>query len=85
MPIWSVRNESYWSHLDYIFERSQEPQHSRISVSGLYRFECGDQGWCAEMHSQTDANMTGYGQWLGNRYANQGNIVWVHGGDAKRQ
>ena len=34
------------------------------------------------MQSQTNTAMTNYGQWLGNRYKNQGNIIWVHGGDA---
>ena len=34
------------------------------------------------MQSQTNAAMTDYGKWLGNRYKNQGNIIWVHGGDA---
>lgn len=34
------------------------------------------------MQSQTNAAMTNYGQWLGNRYKNHGNIMWVHGGDA---
>jgi len=79
---WSVRNESYWSHLDYILNEAKNRNILVFLFPAYIGFECGDQGWCAEMHSQTDADMTGYGEWLGNRYGNQGNIVWVHGGDA---
>ncbi len=45
-------------------------------------FNCGAEGWCANMQAQTNTAMQNYGAFLGNRYKNQGNIIWVHGGDA---
>jgi hypothetical protein len=79
---WSVRNETYWSHLDFILNEAKKRDILVFLFPAYIGFQCGDQGWCAEMLGQTEAQMTGYGEWLGTRYANQGNIVWVHGGDA---
>jgi hypothetical protein len=45
-------------------------------------YGCGDQGWAAEMQAASDADMTAWGQYLGQRYASYDNIMWVIGGDA---
>jgi len=68
--------------LDFILNEAKNRDILVFLFPAYIGFQCGGQGWCAEMRSQTDVDMTGYGEWLGNRYANQGNIVWVHGGDA---
>ena len=36
------------------------------------------------MLAQPISAMTTYGRYLGNRYANRTNILWVHGGDTPR-
>ena len=79
---WSARNEAYWSHVDYILNQAKSRGILVLLYPAYIGYLCGDQGWCAHMQSQTNAVMTNYGQWLGNRYKNQGNIIWVHGGDA---
>ena len=79
---WSVRNENYWSYLDYVLNEAQNRSILVFLFPAYLGIDCGSEGWCAEMLSQSVAAMTDYGKWLGNRYRNQGNIIWVHGGDA---
>lgn len=79
---WSVRNEAYWGHVDFILNEAKNRGILVLLYPAYLGYGCGNQGWCADMVSQTNTAMTNYGQWLGNRYKNQGNIMWVHGGDA---
>ena len=79
---WSVRNEAYWGHIDYIIQEAKNRGILVLLYPAYLGFECGDQGWCVQMQSQTNIAMTSYGQRLGNRYKNHRNIMWVHGGDA---
>jgi hypothetical protein len=79
---WSVRNEIYWSHLDHILNEAKNRGILVFLFPAYLGISCGSEGWCSEMVAQTDAAMTNYGEWLGSRYGNQGNIIWVHGGDA---
>ena len=41
----------------------------------------GDEGWYQEMVSNGTTNLNGYGHYVGNRFVNLDNIVWVDGGD----
>jgi PKD repeat protein len=79
---WSIRNENYWSHVDYILNEAKKRDILVFLFPAYLGISCGSEGWCSEMVAQTNAAMMNYGEWLGNRYGNQGNIVWVHGGDA---
>jgi hypothetical protein len=44
-------------------------------------FNGGQEGWWQEMSANGTAKLYAYGQYLGNRYKNFNNIVWVEGGD----
>ena len=79
---WSVRNEAYWAHVNYVLNEAKARGFVVLLFPAYIGFACGNEGWCNEMQAQTDADMTDYGQWLGNRYGDQGNIIWVGGGDA---
>jgi hypothetical protein len=79
---WSIRNEAYWSHVDYVLNQAKLRGILVFLFPAYIGYQCGSQGWCKEMQAQTNAAMTNYGQWLGARYVNQDNIIWVHGGDA---
>lgn len=79
---WSVRNENYWSSLDTLLDYAKS-RNIVVFLSPAYLgYNCGNQGWYAEMNAQTNADMTDYGEFIGSRYANQGNIIWLQGGDA---
>ena len=79
---WSVPNESYWSHLDYILEQAKSRDIAVFLAPAYLGYGCGSEGWCANMQAQTNAAMTSYGEWIGHRYAAQGNIIWLNGCDA---
>ena len=52
-----------------------------LLVPAYLGYQGGDEGWYGEMVASGVTKMTTYGQYLGNRYKNKSNIVWVNGGD----
>ena len=79
---WSVRGAAYWSNVDFLLNEARSRGILVLAYPAYLGYNCGSEGWCADMQAQTDEAMTDYGRFLGNRYKNQGNIIWVHGGDA---
>src|SRR5207247_2744691 len=41
----------------------------------------GAEGWCAEVRNSSLATMQSWGAYVGNRYRDFPNIIWVVGGD----
>jgi hypothetical protein len=72
-------NEAYWRHVDAVFE-SAEKHRLLASVSALWiRWGGRDkEGWRNQL---TEANASAYGRFLGKRYAERKNIMWILGGD----
>ena len=74
-------NEAYWSHADWVIQQA-ESRGIVMFLSVCYLgFGCGEQGWCPQVRGLTSQQATDYGTWLGARYKDQANIVWVGGGD----
>jgi hypothetical protein len=73
---------AYWSHADAVIRAARD----RGIVVFLYPmyvgYQCGSEGWCSVLQANSLANCTAYGEFLGNRYRDYDNIVWVIGGDA---
>jgi hypothetical protein len=78
---WSVRNEAYWTRLDRLLQAMRDRGMVAVMFPAYLGDACGDEGWCQEMLAQTDAAMSDYGAWIGDRYKNYGNIIWMTGGD----
>jgi hypothetical protein len=78
---WSIRNEAYWSHVDYVVSAARDRGIAILMFPSYLGYLCGSEGWCAQMQSQTNAAMTNYGTWIGTRYRTYGNIIWMRGGD----
>jgi len=72
-------DNDYWDHVDYIVNKAES--------LGLYIGflpTWGDKWnkkWGVGPEIFTPANAEVYGRWLGNRYANKPNIIWILGGD----
>ncbi len=70
---------SYWDHVDHIIERAE--------TLGIYMAivpTWGDkfrQAWGEGPEIFDGSNSYAYGRWLGERYQDRSNIVWVVGGD----
>ena len=73
-------NEAYFAHVDHIIQ-SAAADGIVVLLAPAYLGGCSNQGWCTEINAATDAEMTGWGQYLGRRYGGYPNIVWVIGGD----
>ena len=77
-------NEAYFKHVDYIIDKAAE---YNISIAFLPTW--GDKiykgGWGKGPEIFTPENAKIYGQWLGNRYKDRKNIIWILGGDRNPQ
>ena len=75
-------NEAYWEHLDYVLQRAAAYgftvflSPAQVGSGPSY---CGD--WCPYLESASTSTLTAYGTYLGNRYKNYPNIIWLLGGD----
>jgi hypothetical protein len=75
--------EEYFAHADNILKMASDKGLAVFLFPAFLGFECGgDGGWCAEVKNASVADMRAWGEYVGNRYANYDNIVWVIGGDA---
>ena len=75
-------NEEYFLHADWVIRKAAEKGIAVILTPAYLGYNCGSQGWCQEMKSVSLANLKSYGNFLGNRYRDFDNIIWLHGGDA---
>jgi len=73
-------NEAYFKHVDWVFEKAEE---LGIYIAALPTW--GDK-WRKQWGTgpvifDTAEKARQYGKWLGERYKNQPNIIWIIGGD----
>jgi hypothetical protein len=80
--VFTTPNEAYFAHVDHILQSAAQKGILVLLAPAYTGYGCGNQGWAVEMQNATDADMTSWGQYLGNRYAGYDNILWVIGGDA---
>ena len=74
---------TYWAHIDYVMQRILAyGMVAWMNVAFVGTPQFGTSYYYNSLLNSSDATMTAYGQWLGNRYKNYPNIVWVLGGDA---
>lgn len=73
----------YWDHVEYILQaaRSREMMVGVLPVWGRRYVNASHPGFSASVFSEE--GMRSYGKFLGERFANYSNIVWVLGGDVK--
>jgi hypothetical protein len=74
-------NEAYFAHADWVINKAAE-KGIVVFLFPLYLgYQCGSQGWCAEVQNSSLATMRDWGRYVGERYKNFPNIVWMIGGD----
>lgn len=74
-------NQAYFSHVDWVLERARERNITIFLMPVYLGYNCGDEGWCAEVIEAGSSEMRDFGRWVGTRYQSQPNIIWIHGGD----
>jgi hypothetical protein len=77
----STPNPAYFAHVDAVLERARAHGFLVLLTFAYLGFQGGNEGWYAELSAQSTATLQGYGSFLGARYKNQTNIIWVAGGD----
>jgi len=70
----------YWQVVDFIIAEANRRGIVCIVNPAYLGFTGGDQGWTAEIMAESTSDLTNYGVWLANRYANAG-VIWCLGGD----
>ncbi len=83
----STPNDQYFAYVDSVLAKLAA-QNMVALLTPLYVGYGGDltpgvnnEGWSAEMNANSSAQCYAYGQYVGDRYRNQKNIIWVEGGD----
>src|SRR5579859_4400944 len=77
----STPNEAYFAHADAIIQKAASKGFHVFLTPAYLGFNGGVEGWYTTMQANGTTKLAAYGQWLGNRYRNQPNIVWLEGGD----
>jgi PKD repeat protein len=74
---------AYFTHLDYVLNRMAAYGITALLGPAFSGYPCGPppSGYCLNMEAASDATMTAYGEYLGDRYKNFSNIIWMIGGD----
>lgn len=73
-------NEEYFAHADWVINKAAE--YGILMVIAPAYLGCCDDGWLsAVLNDNSDANMRWYGEWIGNRYRDYSNIMYVWGND----
>jgi hypothetical protein len=74
-------NEAYFAHADYVIQSAAQ-KGIVVMLAPLYLGAgCGSEGWCNEVDAATTSALTQWGRYVGNRYRNHDNIIWMIGGD----
>jgi hypothetical protein len=76
-------NEAYFAHADWVIRRAAE-NGMVLLLNPLYLGYRGmDEGWYQEALLNGPFKCHEYGKWVGERYRNYSNIIWVMGGDRR--
>ena len=77
----STPNEAYFANIDYVINSAAQKGILVMLTPAYVGYNGGSQGWYQEMSANGTAKLQAYGLYLGNRYKNFKNILWVQGGD----
>jgi hypothetical protein len=74
-------NERYFAHADWVLRRAAQRGFLVLLAPSWIGAGGGNEGWYQEMSANGVDKLRRYGQYLGERYREMKNILWVHGGD----
>ncbi|MGV3556666.1 glycoside hydrolase family 140 protein [Larkinella arboricola] len=73
-------NEAYFKHVDYIIGKAAE-NGMVVALLPTWGDKLNKSTWGKGPEIFNTANARAFGRWMGNRYKDRDNIVWVLGGD----
>ena len=74
-------DERYFAHVDDVLRTARDKGFLVLLAPAYLGWEGGDAGWYQEMVAAGPRAMRRYGEYLGRRYRDQRNVVWLAGGD----
>ncbi len=77
----SQPNDKYFDHADWVIRKAGE-KGIQVFLAPIYLGYIGtDEGWIEEAQANGPAKSRAWGQYVGKRYRNFNNLVWLIGGD----
>lgn len=73
-------NDTYFEHVDFVIAEAQK-RNMYIALLPTWGDKLNTKSWGIGPEVLTVKNAAAYGEWIGNRYKDQDNIIWVIGGD----
>jgi len=77
----SSPNEAYWAHVDAVFAAAAEQDILVFAFPAYMGWMQQFDGWSYALDANGVNRMRAYGEFLGKRYVDQPNLIWVAGGD----
>jgi hypothetical protein len=77
----SQPNEAYFAHADWVLRRAAELGFAILLCPAYLGYEGNHEGWFSEMQQSGEPTLRAYGRFLGERYRDFANIIWLEGGD----
>jgi hypothetical protein len=78
---WSSPNEKYFAHADWVIRKAAEHGITVFLAPVYLGYKGTDEGFYQEILANSPEHLLEYGRFLGKRYKDYDNIVWVMGGD----
>lgn len=77
----AMPNEAYFAHADWVIRKAGELGFLVLLAPAYAGFEGGEQGWYREMVASGADKLREYGRYLGKRYRDFENVLWVNAVD----
>jgi len=74
-------NEKYFAHSDWVLRRAADEGIVILLAPMYLGYKGTDEGWYQEVRLNGEAKCRDYGRYLGRRYKDYSNIIWLMGGD----
>jgi hypothetical protein len=74
-------DEAYFAHADRVISSAAQKGINALLDPLYLGYDCNDEGWCAEVQRATTQDLQSWGEYVGARYRNFDNIMWVVGAD----
>ncbi len=77
----STPNPAYFAHADWVLKKAAQYGIQVFLVPSYLGSEGGVEGWYQEMLANGTDKLRDYGRFLGQRYKDYPNLIWLNGGD----
>lgn len=78
---YATPNEAYFAHVDWVLKKAAEYGIQVLLVPSYLGSGGGSEGWYSEMQVNGVTKLRQYGRYLGQRYKDFDNLIWLNGGD----